>query len=326
MASRKRRIAVLTSGGDAPGMNAAIRAVVRVSASHDVETLGVRGGYQGLMDGDMIPLGPRSVAHIILRGGTMLGSSRAPAFRTPEGQQRALDQLAARGVDGLVVIGGNGSQSGGNALHLLGYPTVGIASTIDNDIAGVDTSIGVDTALNTALEMVDRLRDTATSHRRAFAVEVMGRNSGYLALMTGIAAGAGLILTPEFPVDLAQAEQALRDAYASGKSHFLAVVAEGSPLKAAELVQHLSQIRGGAYETRLSVLGHVQRGGPPLAFDRLLATRSAAIAVEALLRGETGVVGGLADGRYHLIPITDAIRPVSKVTPELCELAAVLAR
>jgi 6-phosphofructokinase 1 len=225
----------------------------------------------------------------------------------------------------LVVIGGDGSQAGALSLHERGFPTVGVASSIDNDLAGFDTSIGVDTALNTAVAMVDRLRDTAFSHHRAFVVEVMGRHSGYLALMVGLASGAKAILTPERPIDAAQVEAALRAAYAAGKTSFITIVAEGSPLKAADLAAALRQSDQG-YEVRLSVLGHVQRGGSPTVFDRLLATRSAATAVAALFGMQSGVVAGLVGGRYTLLPTAEAIRDVSKVPSELLELAEVLAR
>ncbi len=319
---KPRRIAVLTSGGDAPGMNAAIRSVVRTAAAQGIETWGVHNGFRGLMEGDFEPLDKRSVGGIMLRGGTILGSARAPEFQTIAGQTKALEQLRANDIDGLVVIGGNGSQSGALALHKAGFPTVGVASTIDNDLGLVDTCIGVDTALNTALEMADRLRDTASSHHRAFVVETMGRKSGYLALMTGLAAGAELILTPESPVPPDAVVRAVREALAIGKSHFLVVVAEGSPVSAAEIVDLLN--KDGCYETRLSVLGHVQRGGPPLAFDRLLASRSAAAAVDALVQGESGVIAGLSQGSITLVPTEDAIKPTIKVTPELLRLGEVL--
>jgi 6-phosphofructokinase 1 len=318
------KVAVLTSGGDAPGMNAAIRSVVRTAAAAGVETVGIRSGYRGLMAADTVPLDLRSVGGIIARGGTILGSARALDFHTPAGQEYAVGVLRDLGAGGLIVIGGNGSQSGALTLHRAGFPTVGVASTIDNDLGGVDTSIGVDTALNTAVELVDRLRDTASSHHRAFVVEVMGRNSGYIALMTGIAGGAELILTPEAPISIDRATQALRDAYAAGKSHFIVVVAEGSPLKATALLEHLSQ--HPEFEARLSILGHLQRGGAPLVFDRLLATRTAAAATEALLAGQSGVMAGLVKGRIELVSIETAIQPVSKVTPELCALADSLAR
>ncbi|HEY8446309.1 MAG TPA: ATP-dependent 6-phosphofructokinase [Thermomicrobiales bacterium] len=320
-----KRLAVLTSGGDAPGMNAAIRAVTRKASAAGVETIGVRNGYRGLMTGNFLRLDDRAVGGILSRGGTMLGSARAPEFIEPAGQAQALDALRERQIDGLIVIGGNGSQSGALALHNAGFPTVGVASTIDNDLNGFDTTIGVDTALNTALEMIDRLRDTASSHHRAFVVEVMGRNSGYLALMTGLASGAEIILTPEIPYPIERVPDVLHAAYARGKTHFIVVAAEGSPVKAAEVVERLNKEKG-RYEARLSVLGHVQRGGSPLVFDRLLATRSAAAAVDALISGQSGVVAGLARGRISLVPTAEAIQPCTKVPREMIELAETLAR
>jgi 6-phosphofructokinase 1 len=307
-------------------MNAAIRAVVRVATAAGVEVIGVRSGYRGLMGGEYVVLGPRSVAQILTRGGTILGSARPGAFKEPDGRQQALDRMAARGIEGLIVIGGNGSQTGALALHELGVPTVGVASTIDNDLAVFDTCIGVDTALNTALEMIDRLRDTASSHNRCFVVEVMGRQSGYLALMTAIASGASLLMTPEQPIGVEAAEAAIQSAYAAGKTHFIAVVAEGSALKAADLASRLTALDHGNYEVRLSVLGHVQRGGAPTAYDRILATRSAAAAVDALLAGRSGIVAGQVNGAIDVVPQSVAIIPSSKVTEELCTLADILAR
>jgi 6-phosphofructokinase 1 len=317
---------VLTSGGDAPGMNAAVRAAVRVALQQGVEAVGVRYGYRGLLAGDFQALDARSVGGVINRGGTMLGTARAPAAASEAGCDQALSSLEAAGISGLVVIGGDGSQRGALALHRRGYPVVGVASTIDNDLAVVDTTLGVDTALNTAVEAVDRLRDTASSHHRAFVVEVMGRQSGYLAVMTGIASGAEWIVAPELPAGAEQAAAALRAAYAVGKSHFIAVVAEGSPVRAAELALQLEEASGGLFQVRLTVLGHVQRGGVPTAFDRLLGTRSAAAATEALLAGETGRLAGLVNGEISLVPIEEAVQPTSKVTPELLAMADVLAR
>lgn len=319
-----RRIAVLTSGGDAPGMNAAIRSVVRCAVSHGIETLGVQNGFRGLMDGTFELMTNRTVGGIMVRGGTILGSARAPDFALPEGRARALDHLAREHVTGLIVIGGNGSQSGSLTLHEAGFPTIGVASTIDNDLSLVDTCIGVDTALNTALQLVDRLRDTATSHHRAFVVETMGRKSGYLALMTGIASGAELICTPEVPVSLDTVLKSVRQSKEMGKAHFLVIVAEGSPTTANDITRTLNE--DGCYETRITVLGHVQRGGGPLAFDRLLATRSAALAVSALAQGQSGMVAGLAAGQMTLVPIAESILPSRKVTPELIALSTVLSR
>jgi 6-phosphofructokinase 1 len=324
MSQSMQTIAVLTSGGDAPGMNAAIRAVVRVARSHGVATVGVQGGYRGLMDGDFSPLDGKSVSGIIGRGGTFLGSARAPRFKDEEGKLEAIDHLRAMGIGGLVVIGGNGSQAGALSLHERSFPTVGVASTIDNDLNGFDTSIGVDTALNTAMQMIDKLRDTASSHHRCFVVEVMGRDSGYLALMSGIATGAEIILTPEFPISLASVQERFRDSRARQKSHFIIVAAEGSPLKGEDVVAGISGLDGKAYEARLSVLGHVQRGGSPTIFDRLLATRTASAATEALVAGQSGVVAGLSKGEIALLPSTTVIQPVVKVTADLMRLAGQL--
>lgn len=319
-----RTIAVMTSGGDAPGMNAAIRAVVRTAHRHGVAVIGVRGGYRGLMAGDFTLLDAYSMEGVISRGGTMLGSARAPRFKDEAGKLEAIGNLRRTGVAGLIVIGGNGSQTGARALHERGFPTIGIASTIDNDLGNFDMTIGVDTALNTALDLVDRLRDTASSHNRAFVVEVMGRDCGYLAMMTGIASGADLILTPEFPVTLEEVQAAMRSAHHHQRSHFIVIAAEGSPLKATEVVTGVNEMDGHFYEGRLSVLGHVQRGGSPLSFDRVLATRSAELATNALLDGKSGFVAGLASGDYQLVPHEIATRQIDKVTPRLRDLAKIL--
>lgn len=245
---------------------------------------------------------------------------------TQEGQHRAAAQLHARDIDGLVVIGGNGSQSGALALHHLGVPVVGVSSTIDNDLACVDTTIGVDTALNTAVEAVDRLRDTASSHHRAFIVEVMGRRSGYLATMIALASGAEQVLIPEFPTTTAAVLNRIHQSYAAGKPDCIIIAAEGSPLLATTLYEEIRHRHADVYETRLVVLGHVQRGGPPTVFDRLLGTRLGAEAVNALNAGESGVLIGLSKGTIRHIPLADAIQPCCKVDEQLYELAAVLAR
>lgn len=317
-------IAVLTSGGDAPGMNAAIRAVVRTAHRRGVAVIGVRGGYRGLMAGDFTLLDAYSMEDIIARGGTILGSSRAPRFKEEAGKQEAIGNLRRTGVGGLIVIGGNGSQTGAQALHERGFPTIGIASTIDNDLGNFDMTIGVDTALNTSLNLVDRLRDTASSHNRAFVVEVMGRDCGYLAMMTGIASGADLILTPEFPVQIEDVQAAMRAAHIHQKSHFIVIAAEGSPLKATDVVAGVNEMDGHFYDGRLSVLGHVQRGGSPLIFDRLLATRSAELASNALLEGKSGFVAGLSAGEYTLVPHEVATQQIDNVTPQLHNLAKLL--
>jgi 6-phosphofructokinase 1 len=322
-----RRIAVLTSGGDAPGMNAAIRAVVRTGLEQGWEVLGVRQGYAGLIADQLRPLGARDVGGVIQQGGTMLGSARCPEFTTEAGRRRALDTLARREVDGLVVIGGNGSQAGAEALGRAGVAVVGVASTIDNDLPGSDITIGVDTALNIALEALDRLKVTASSHQRAFLVEVMGRDCGYLALMAAIAGGAEAVVIPEVETDPEALAAELRQAYARGKAHALVVVAEGARRDAAGLAAYFAEHRQRlGFDLRVATLGHVQRGGAPGAFDRLLATRLAAGAVERLARGEHGVLVGLRRGEVAATPLAEVIAAPKPLDLSLLELARVLAK
>ena len=320
-----RRIAVVTSGGDAPGMNAAVRALVRAAAAEQIEVVGIRDGFTGLLASRFQPLDSGAVAGILLRGGTILGSTRFPQFRERATQEQAAERLRDAGVEGIAVIGGNGSQQGTLALSRLGFPAVGIASTIDNDLAVTEATIGVDTALNTAVECIDRLKDTATSHQRAFLVEVMGRDSGYLAVMAAIASGAELAMVPERPVDLEVVAEDIRATYARGKRHYIVVVAEGAHPGAHDLADYLSSHPSG-FEARLSVLGHVQRGGAPTARDRVLASRVGAGALRALAAGRSGVVVGLAGGELAEIPLEDALAPCNKVTEEMLALADVLAR
>lgn len=320
-----KRIAVVTSGGDAPGMNAALRALVRAAAAEQVEVLGIYGGFTGLLAGRFEPLDSRAVAGILQRGGTILGSTRFPQFRERATQEEAVIRLTDAGVEGLAVIGGNGSQQGTLALHQLGFPAVGIASTIDNDLAVTETTIGVDTALNTAVGCIDRLKDTATSHQRAFVVEVMGRNSGYLAMMASIAAGAELAMVPERPVDLEVVAEDIHATYARGKRHYIVVIAEGAHPGAHDLAEYLSSHPSG-FEARLSVLGHLQRGGTPTVRDRVLASHFGAGALRSLLAGNSGVVVGLVQGMLAEIPLEDALAPCNKVTPEMLALAEALAR
>ena len=322
-----KRVAVLTSGGDAPGMNAALRAVVRVGVSRGLEVIGVRQGYSGLIEGQIQPLGPRDVAGIIHLGGTMLGSARGPEFRTPEGRKRALQVLEQNRLDGLVVIGGNGSLSGAHALSQAGFPVIGVASTIDNDVNGADITIGVDTALNTALEAIDRLKTTASSHQRAFVVEVMGRAHGYLALMVGIAGGADVVVIPEVDSDPDAVAAGLQDAYTRGKRHAMVVVAEGARWNAAALANYFANHRERiGFELRATILGHVQRGGGPGAFDRLLASRTAAAAVERLAAGEAGIYTALVKGVISALPLERVLTPKPPPDPELVKLAQLLAR
>lgn len=322
-----KRIAVLTSGGDAPGMNAAIRAVARTALDHGVEVFGVRRGYSGLIAGNFVSLEARDVGGILQQGGTMLGSARSPEFRTEQGRTQALRELGAQRIDGLVIIGGNGSQQGAFELFKAGFPVVGVASTIDNDLYGSEITIGVDTALNIALEAIDRLKVTASSHQRAFLVEVMGRDCGYLALAAAVAGGAEAVVIPEVESDPESVAAEMRSAYQRGKPHALVVVAEGSKHNAERLVKHFSEHRQRlGFELRVTILGHVQRGGTPGAFDRLLATRLGAAAVETMVRGEHGVLKGLNKGEITSVPLSEVVSTPKPLDLSLLELAKVLAR
>jgi 6-phosphofructokinase 1 len=317
----------LTSGGDAPGMNAAIRAVVRAGIDRDWEVFGVKGGYSGLVAGDYAQLRARDVGGIIQRGGTVLGSARCLDFHVEDTRKKALANLAEWGIEGLVVIGGNGSQTGANALSEMGFHVVGVASTIDNDLLGSEITIGVDTALNIALEAIDRLKVTASSHRRGFLVEVMGRRCGYLALMAGIAGGAELVVIPEIEVSPMDVANAFEEAYKRGKQHAVAVVAEGATYDAEALVTYFKKHEASiGFELRATILGHTQRGGNPTAFDRLLATRLGAGAVDALARGETGVVVGMNKSQVTTTPLKDIVGKTKSIDPQLFELAKALER
>jgi 6-phosphofructokinase 1 len=322
-----RRIAVLTSGGDAPGMNAAIRAVVRTGVDKGWEVLGIRHGYAGLIAGDALPLGARDVGGIIQHGGTILSTARSPEFKTEQGRCRAVQQLERIGVEALVVIGGNGSQSGAYALSQMGVPVVGVASTIDNDLYGSEITIGVDSALNVALEAIDRLKVTASSLQRAFLVEVMGRECGYLALMAGITGGAEAIVIPEIETDPDELAVELRAAYERGKAHALVVVAEGALYNARAIDKHFAEYRGRiGFELRVTTLGHVQRGGTPTFSDRLLATRLGAAATEHLDRGEHGVMVGTRGARMVATPLAEVVANKGALDLKVMELAGVLVK
>lgn len=322
-----KRIAVLTSGGDAPGMNAAIRAVVRTGIEKGWQVFGVNHGYVGLITGDIASLGARDVGGIIQQGGTVLGSARCPEFKTEEGRLKALHTLHQHDIEALVVIGGNGSQTGAHALSQMGFPVVGVASTIDNDLYGTDISIGVDTALDVALEAIDRLKVTASSHQRAFLVEVMGRECGYLALVAGIAGGAEAIVIPEVETDPEALAAELRAAYERDKPHALVVVAEGARYNAEELARYFQAHHDRlGFELRVTTLGHVQRGGAPGAFDRLLATRLGAAATERLARGEDGILVGLLKGKMAATPLAEVVTSKKPLDLRLLELARVLAK
>jgi 6-phosphofructokinase 1 len=320
-----KRIAVLTSGGDAPGMNAAIRSIVRTGIAKGWEVFGICHGYAGLIGGDMELMGTRSVSHVIQQGGTILGSARCPEFKTEEGRLKALRELHQHDIEALVVIGGNGSQAGAHALSQMDFPVVGVASTIDNDLYGSDVTIGVDTALNIALEAIDRLKVTATSHERAFLVEVMGRACGYLALMSGIAGGAEAIVIPEVETDPEAIAAELQRGYERGKTHALVVVAEGAQYNAEGLVRYFEEHRNRlGFDLRAITLGHVQRGGAPGAFDRILATRLGAGAVDALARGEHGVLVGSLKDEICTTPLSKVVTEKKALDLRLMELARVL--
>lgn len=322
-----KRIAVLTSGGDAPGMNAAIRAMVRTGIARGWETYGIRRGYAGLLEGMLVPLGPRDVGGILHLGGTILGSARCPEFQTEAGLAQAVRTLDRHGIEALVVIGGNGSQNGAHRLSQEGVPVVGVASTIDNDLPGSDITIGVDTALNVALEAIDRLKVTASSHSRAFLVEVMGRNCGYLALMAALAGGAEAVVIPEVPTDPEELAAEIHRAYERGKPHAILVVAEGATYNATRLAAYFQENEKRlGFELRVTILGHVQRGGAPGAFDRLLATQLGAAAAAALARGEHGILVGWRRGAVATCPLSEVVSHRKTLDPELLELARVLAR
>jgi len=320
-----KTVAVLTSGGDAPGMNAAIRSVVRCGIAKGWGMYGVQMGYAGLIAGNIRPMGTRDVGGIIHKGGTILGSARCVEFTTDEGRRKAIRNMRQMGIDALVVIGGNGSQTGSYELHKLGFPVVGIASTIDNDLCGSEITIGVDTALNIALEAIDRLKVTASSHQRAFLIEVMGRKCGYIALMSGIAGGAEYILIPEVETDPEEVAESLRLAYEHGKAHAIIVVAEGAKYNAEALTGYFEQNKDRlGFKIRATTLGHVQRGGSPGAFDRLLASRFGNGAIEAVAREEFGVLVGLNKGAVTTTPLEEVVGKTKEISMEMVKLADLL--
>ncbi|MHB9026951.1 MAG: 6-phosphofructokinase [Armatimonadota bacterium] len=316
-----KRIAVLTSGGDSPGMNCAIRSVARTGNSEGLEVVGVRHGYQGLVDGVFTPMDVTSVSGIINRGGTILYSARSLAYKTPVGFAQALENLQLAGIEGLVVIGGNGSQMGSLALHKAGFPVVGVPSTIDNDLAGTEFTIGFDTAVNTALESIDRLRDTATSHDRIFVIEVMGRSRGFVALEVGIAGGAEVVLLPEMSWKIEDVTETIQAGYRRGKKSYLIVIAEGAG-SGESLARQVEASTG--HETRATVLGHVQRGGSPSAKDRTLASMLAHFAVRYLTSGMHGVLVGEQQHQVTTTPLEEIATLQKPLDPELLQLVQVL--
>lgn len=298
MSNNISKVGVFTSGGDAPGMNAAIRAVVRACTYYKKDCYGIMRGYEGMIEGDLVKLGARSVGNILQRGGTILKSARSKEFRTPEGRKKAYEKLTKDGVDALVAIGGDGTFTG---LHKFyeeyGVPSVCIPGTIDNDLAGTDFTIGYDTATNTAVEAIDKIRDTALSHNRLFFVEVMGRNSGYIAINSGIAGGAGAIIIPEENMSFEDLYQILGAGEKTNKKSNLVVVAEGSKIGDAHTLAKMVAERTSYYDIKVTVLGHLQRGGAPTYFDRVLASRMGVAAVEGLLEGKKDVMVGIKDNK-----------------------------
>jgi 6-phosphofructokinase 1 len=318
-----KKIAVLTSGGDAPGMNAAIRAVVRACAFNQLECVGVFRGLQGLIEGDFKEMGPRSVKNIINRGGTILKSARSKEFRTPEGRAKAYAQLQRAGIDALVVIGGDGTFTGASVFMTeYDIPIVGLPGTIDNDINGTDYTIGYDTALNTVVEAIDKIRDTANSHNRLFLIEVMGRDAGDIALNAGIGAGAEEILIPEENLGLDRLVNSLKRSKKSGKSSSIVVVAEGdqSGKNIFELAEYVRENLDD-YEVKVTVLGHIQRGGSPSCYDRVLASRLGVGAVDALLDGARGVMIGVANNKVVNVPFEEAIKGENEIDLDLIRVA-----
>ncbi len=319
------RIAVLTSGGDNPGLNPCIRAVVRMGIDLGLAVMGVHRGYAGLIGGEIREMDARSVGGILGRGGTILGTARAPEFQEVRGRKKALRMLNRFDIDGLVVIGGNGSLTGALELHRMDFPVVGIPSTIDNDINGTDISIGVDTALNTILGAIDKIKDTASSHNRAFLIETMGRNSGYLALASGVAGGAELVLCPEIETTFEEIVDTVEESYIRGKAHCIIVVAEGWKPGTEEVAQRLRERRKElGFSVRVTRLGHVQRGGSPSAFDRILATRLGAAAVQQLVDGNSGSMVGWIENEARPTPLEEAVAYRKEVDRELYELSQIM--
>ena len=328
MLKKVNKIAVLTSGGDAPGMNAAIRAVVRTCSYHEVEVLGIYRGFQGMIEDDFVELNARSVRNIINKGGTFLKSARSEGFRTKEGRENAYNNLTKNGVEALVVIGGDGTFTGALSFSQeFGFPVMGIPGTIDNDIYGTTHTIGYDTALNTVVDAIDKIRDTASSHNRMFFVEVMGRDSGFIALNSGIGGGAERIIIPEKNIPAEVLLEDIDRGKRRGKTSNIIVVAEGKTAGKAvfELKEYVEQKRP-EYETRVSVWGHMQRGGTPTCYDRVLATRMGVKAVESLLEGKSQYMVGINNDRMELVPLEKAVKEndESKIDKDLIRITDIM--
>ena len=319
----KKAIAVMTSGGDSPGMNAAARAVVRTALYEGVKVYGINNGYQGMLDDDIEELTSRSVSDLIQRGGTFLGTARCPEFKTPEGRRKGYENLVKRGIEGLVIIGGDGSLTGGSLLSKeTGLPIVGLPGTIDNDVWGMDYTIGCDTAANTIVDAINKLRDTASAHRRIMLVEVMGRNSGWLAMMSGIAGGAEFVLVPEVKFNIDSMCEEIKAMYDAGKRYSIIVVAEGAG-SAIEIGKAVEEKTG--IDTRVSVLGHIQRGGSPSVEDRMKASMLGEKAALVIISGASDIVFGFNEGKVVGVNLFEAVNNTKTLNPELVRLARVLA-
>lgn len=322
--SKIKNIGVFTSGGDSPGMNAAIRAVVRTGLYYDLQVMGIMRGYEGMISGEFIPMGRKSVANIIQRGGTILKTARSQEFRTKEGRQKAYEQIKNQNIDALVAIGGDGTFTGANIfIEEFDIPVIGLPGTIDNDLAGTDYTIGYDTAINTVIEAVDKIRDTAESHDRLFIVEVMGRDSGLIALRSGIGSGAEAILIPESRTDinalLNRLEKGRKD-----KSSKIIIVAEGDDVGGAFAIAKAVNNKFPTLDTKVSILGHMQRGGAPSCMDRVLASRLGIAAVEALIGSQRGEMIGVINGKIHYTPFRNAIKQVADIDQELLKIVEIL--
>jgi len=326
MAKKIKKIGVMTSGGDAPGMNAAIRSVVRTCAFHNIECVGIYRGYDGVIEGDYKSMDARSVKGIINKGGTVLKSARSDEFRTKEGRKKAFDSLTKAGVDALVTIGGDGTFTGALIFNEeYNFPVMGIPGTIDNDIFGTVNTLGYDTALNTVVEAIDKIRDTASSHNRLFFVEVMGRDAGHIALNAGVGAGAEEVLIPEEDLGLDRLLESLNRSKQSGKTSSIVVVTEGDKIGKSvfELKDYVDE-HMSHYDVRVSVLGHIQRGGSPSCFDRVLASRMGVKAVESLLEGKTNYMVGILNNKMELTPLEQAIKGKSTINKELLRVSDIM--
>ncbi|GAB3960915.1 6-phosphofructokinase [Spirosoma harenae] len=321
-----KRIAVFTSGGDAPGMNACIRAVVRGAVYHGIEVFGIRRGYSGMINGDIFQMTSHSVSNIVQRGGTILKSARSKEFMTPEGRAKAYEQLKKFDIEGLVAIGGNGTFTGATLFYdEYGIPTVGAPGTIDNDLYGTDYTIGFDTAVNTALEAIDKIRDTADSHDRIFFIEVMGRDSGYIAIQSGIAGGAEMVMVPEVLTPISEVVETLRSGWSRQKSSSIVVIAEGEEAgNATEIAEKIRQQVASDIDMRVTTLGHIQRGGIPTAYDRILASRLGLGALEGLMNGEKNVMAGIVNNELVYTAFRDTIRLPKPINEDLLRMVKIL--